>query len=119
MNVFGRLPWTPPFSSAANVEFRLGSVHVAAIPTLHALSGCCAVLMSSACPPSPRSAEPAPLLGALPPSVEEPSTVVPAMLPEASSCSTSLGVMTQGEPSTRVQSPDGLSLTPGALAQPP
>jgi hypothetical protein len=106
------VPSTPPFSSAANVVLRLGSVHVGAMPTLHAVSGASAMLMSSACPPSPRSAERVPVLGALLPSVDEPFTVVPAMLPDASSCSTSLGVITHGEPSTRVQSADGFSFPP-------
>ena len=75
--------------------------------------------MSSAWPPSPSSAALLPVLGALLPSVEEPSTVVPSMLPEASSWRTSLGVITHGSPLTRVQSLAGLSFSDGLLEQLP
>jgi len=51
-----------------------------------------------------------PVLGAFVPSVEEPSTGVPWMLPDAISWRTSSGVIGQGEPSTRRQSPAGFSL---------
>ena len=50
-----------------------------------------------------------PELGAFAPSVDEPFTGVPSMLPEAKSWSTSFGVITQGVPSARVQSLDGFS----------
>ena len=74
------------------------------MPTLHDVSGCSAVLMSSAWPPSPGRPRAVPVLGELEPSVEEPLTVVPAMLPEAISWRTSSAVIAQGVPSTRVQS---------------
>ena len=92
-------------------------MQLGAIPTLHALSGCCAVLMSSAWPPSPKSAGLVPELGALLPSVEEPLTVVPAMLPEAISWRTSSAVITHAEPSTRLQSLEAASFAPAP--QPP
>ena len=115
----GSGPSAPPFSSAANVEFRLGSVQLAAMPTLQAVSGCWAVLMSSACPPSPWSAAAVPELGGFEPSVEEPFTGVPAMLPDAISWRTSSAVIGQGVPSTRVQSLDAAILAPPPLVQPP
>src|ERR1700737_2569068 len=118
-NVSGSGPSTPACSSVANVVLRLGSVHVGAMPTLHAVSGDAAVLTSSAWPPSPMSAAALPVLGVFDPSVDEPLTVVPAMFPEASSWRTSSAVIAHGEPSTRVQSLDAASFTPGPLVHPP
>src|SRR5438128_234946 len=89
------------------------------MPTLQAVSGDSAVLMSSAWPPSPASAGAVPELGGLEPSVEEPSTGVPAMLPDAISWRTSSAVIAQGEPSMRVQSLAGASLAPPPLVQCP
>src|SRR6266566_388525 len=89
------------------------------MPTLQAVSGCWAVLMSSACPPSPWSAAAVPELGGFEPSVEEPLTGVPAMLPDAISWRTSSAVIAQGVPSTRVQSLAATILAPPPLVQPP
>ena len=58
-----------------------------------------------------------PELGALEPSVEEPLTVVPAMLPDAISWRTSSAVIAQGEPSTRVQSLAAASFAPAPVVQ--
>ena len=88
-----------------------------AIPTLQAVSGFWAVSMSSAWPPSPMSAAAEPALGAFVPIVEELLTVVPAMLPEAISWRTSLAVIAQEEPSTRVQSLAAGSFAPEPLVQ--
>src|SRR5437016_4545193 len=95
--------------SAANVVLRLGSVHDGVGAGAHAGSGCAAKSMSSAWPPCPWSAGVAPLLGA------PLAVVVPAMLPEAISWRTSLAVIGQGDPSTRLQSVEGWSL-PSAIA---
>ena len=115
----GSGPTTPPCSSSANVVLRLGSVQPAAIPTLHAVSGCCAVLTSSAWPPSPASAAAFPALGALLPRVEEPFTVVPAMLPDASNWRTSSALIAHAVPFTRLQSLAAASLIPAPLVQEP
>src|SRR5436305_13011367 len=96
--------------SAAKLVFRLGSVHVGVGVGAHEDSGAAAKLRSSAWPPCPWSAGVVPLLGALF------AVVVPAMLPEAINWRTSLAVIGQGEPSTRLQSREGWSLpAPTAL----
>jgi hypothetical protein len=77
------------------------------------------VFTSSAWPPSPRSAAALPVLGAFEPSVEEPSTGVPAMLPEAISWRTSSAVIGHGEPFTRVQPAAAFSFVPEALEHSP
>src|SRR5690242_6729585 len=89
------------------------------MPTLHAVSGCWAVLMSSACPPSPWSAPDVPGLGELEPSCEEPWTLVPAMLPEAISWRTSSAVIGQGAPSTCLQSLEASIFAPPPPVQLP
>src|SRR5438067_12978702 len=115
----GSGPITPPLSSAAKVVLRLGSVQPGAMPTLHEVSGASAVLTSSACPPSPRSAAGLPVLGAEEPRLEEPLTGVPAMSPEAISWRTSLAVIGDATPLMRVQPLAALSFVFAFAGQPP
>src|SRR5207248_10823909 len=89
------------------------------MPTLHAVSGCWAMLMSSAWPPSPASPGAVPELGELEASCEEPLTVVPAMLPEAISWRTSSAVIGHGVPSTRLQSLEASIFAPPTPVQVP